>query len=61
MADVPGALKNALDYVYRERNDQAAGIVSNGGWAAGVRAAEALRLVLAELQMATVRTQPAIP
>ncbi|MEU3341359.1 NAD(P)H-dependent oxidoreductase [Streptomyces sp. NPDC006668] len=57
----PGALKNALDYVYREWNDKAAGIVSYGGWAAGVRAAEALRLVLAELQIATVRTQPAIP
>jgi NAD(P)H-dependent FMN reductase len=55
-----GALKNALDYVYREWNDKAAGIVSYGGWAAGVRAAEALRLVLAELQVATVRAQPAI-
>ncbi|WP_406439801.1 NAD(P)H-dependent oxidoreductase [Streptomyces sp. NBC_00631] len=57
----PGALKNALDYVYREWNDKAAGIVSYGGHAAGVRAAEALRLVLAELQVATVRTQPAVP
>jgi len=56
----PGALKNALDYVYREWNDKAAGIVSYGGWAAGVRAAEALRLVLAELQVATVRLQPAL-
>ncbi|MEV4110962.1 NAD(P)H-dependent oxidoreductase [Nonomuraea sp. NPDC049695] len=57
----PGALKNALDYVYCEWNDKAAGIVSYGGWAAGVRAAEALRLVLAELQVATVRAQPAVP
>jgi NAD(P)H-dependent FMN reductase len=57
----PGALKNALDYVYREWNDKAAGIVSYGGRAAGVRAAEALRLVLAELQVATVRAQPAVP
>lgn len=56
----PGALKNALDYVYREWNNKAAGIVSYGGWASGVRAAEALRLVLAELQVATVRAQPAI-
>ncbi len=55
-----GALKNALDHVYREWNDKAAGIVSYGGWAAGVRAAEALRLVLAELQVATVRAQPAV-
>ena len=57
---LPGAVKNALDYVYREWNDKAAGIVSYGGWAAGVRAAEALRLILAELQVATVRAQPAI-
>jgi NAD(P)H-dependent FMN reductase len=57
----PGALKNALDYVYREWNNKAAGIVSYGGWAAGVRAAEALRLVLAELQIANVRAQPAVP
>lgn len=39
----PGALKNALDYVYREWNDKAAGIISYGGWVAGARAAEALR------------------
>lgn len=51
---------NALDYVYREGNDKAAGIIGYGGWAAGVRAAEALRLVLAEPQVATVRRQPAI-
>jgi NAD(P)H-dependent FMN reductase len=56
----PGALKNAMDYVYREWNDKAAGIISYGGWAAGARAAEALRLVLAELQIATVRAQPTI-
>ncbi|MEU9393126.1 NAD(P)H-dependent oxidoreductase [Streptomyces sp. NPDC048324] len=56
----PGALKNALDYVYREWNDKAAGIISYGGWVAGARAAEALRLVLAELQAATVRAQPTI-
>lgn len=56
----PGALKNALDYVYREWNDKAAGIISYGGWVSGARAAEALRLVLAELQVATVRAQPTI-
>lgn len=56
----PGALKNAVDHVYDEWNDKAAGIVSYGGWAAGVRAAEALRLVLAEVQVATVRAQPAV-
>lgn len=56
----PGALKNAIDFVYNEWNDKAAGIISYGGWAAGVRAAEALRLVLAEVQIATVRAQPAV-
>jgi NAD(P)H-dependent FMN reductase len=56
----PGALKNAIDYIYQEWNDKAAGIISYGGWAAGVRAAEALRLVLAEVQVATVRSQPAV-
>ena len=54
---IPGALKNALDYVYKEWNDKAAGIVCYGGWALGSRAAEALRLILPELQLATVRAQ----
>jgi NAD(P)H-dependent FMN reductase len=51
-----GALKNALDYLYREWNNKAAGFVSYGG-AGGVRAVEHLRLVLAELMVATVRAQ----
>jgi len=56
---LPGALKNALDLVYREWNDKVAGIVSYG-LNGGVRAAEHLRLVCAELQVATVRTQVAL-
>jgi NAD(P)H-dependent FMN reductase len=51
-----GALKNALDYLYREWNNKAAGFVGYGG-AGGVRAVEQLRLVMAELQVATVRNQ----
>ncbi|NRD49023.1 NADPH-dependent FMN reductase [Corallococcus exiguus] len=51
-----GALKNALDYVYKEWNNKAAGFVGYGS-AGGVRAVEQLRLVAAELQMATVRAQ----
>ncbi len=51
-----GALKNALDYLYREWNNKAAGFVSYGG-AGGVRAVEHLRLILAELMVATVRAQ----
>lgn len=50
-----GVLKNALDYLYAEWNDKAAGIVSYGAAAAGLRAAEALRLILGELQVADVR------
>ncbi|MFI9322675.1 NADPH-dependent FMN reductase [Kitasatospora aureofaciens] len=53
---VPGALKNALDFLYAEWNDKAAGIVSYG-LHGGTRAAEHLRLILAELRVATVRSQ----
>ena len=51
-----GALKNALDFVYGEWNNKAAGLVSYGG-AGGTRAAEHLRLILGELQVADVRQQ----
>jgi NAD(P)H-dependent FMN reductase len=51
---MPGSLKNAIDFLYGEWNNKAAGFVSYGG-AHGVRAVEQLRLVLAELQVATVR------
>jgi len=51
-----GALKNAIDFLYHEWVNKAAGFVSYGG-AGGVRAVEQLRLVLAEVQMATVRNQ----
>src|SRR5204863_2045941 len=53
---IPGALKNAIDFLFREWNNKAAGFVSYGG-AGGVRAVEQLRLVLAEVQIATVRNQ----
>lgn len=51
-----GALKNAIDFIYGEWNNKAAGIVSYGS-AGGARAAENLRLVLGELQVADVRQQ----
>jgi NAD(P)H-dependent FMN reductase len=51
-----GALKNAIDYLYKEWNNKAAGFVSYGS-AGGARAVEHLRLVLAEVQIATVRNQ----
>ena len=53
-----GALKNALDFVYGEWNNKAAGLVSYGA-AGGTRAAEHLRLILGELQVADVRQQVA--
>lgn len=54
-----GVLKNAIDYLYAEWNNKAAGFVSYGV-AGGVRAVEHLRLVAAELQLATVRAQVAL-
>ncbi|GAA0247494.1 NAD(P)H-dependent oxidoreductase [Cryptosporangium japonicum] len=54
-----GVLKNAIDYLYAEWNNKAAGIVSYGG-VGGARAAEHLRLILGELQIADVRAQVAI-
>jgi NAD(P)H-dependent FMN reductase len=58
---IPGVLKNALDFVYGEWNDKAAGIVSYGGGdPGGARGAEQLRLILGELQIADVSGQVAL-
>lgn len=51
-----GALKNAIDFLYAEWNNKAAGFVSYGS-AGGTRAVEQLRLVMAEIQVADVRAQ----
>lgn len=56
---ISSALKNALDYIYNELTDKAAGIVSYGS-SGGVRAAEQLRTILSEFQVAHVRTHPAL-
>lgn len=53
---ISGALKNAIDFLFAEWNNKAAGFVSYGS-AGGVRAVEHLRLVMAEVQVATVRNQ----
>jgi NAD(P)H-dependent FMN reductase len=50
------ALKNALDFVYAEWNNKAAGFVGYGS-AGAARAVEHLRGIMAELQVATVRAQ----
>ena len=54
-----GALKNAIDYLYREWNNKAAGFVGYGS-AERVRAVEQLRLIMGELQVADVRAQVAL-
>jgi NAD(P)H-dependent FMN reductase len=54
-----GALKNAIDYLYREWNNKAAGFVGYGS-AGGTRAVEQLRQVMGELLVADVRAQVAL-
>jgi len=53
---ISGALKNSIEFLFGEWNNKAAGFISYGG-AGGARAVEQLRLVLAEVQIATVRNQ----
>jgi NAD(P)H-dependent FMN reductase len=54
-----GALKNALDFLYAEWINKAAGFVSYGS-AGGTRAVEQLRQIVGELQIADVRAQVAL-
>lgn len=54
-----GALKNAIDYLYKEWNNKAAGFVGYGS-TGGTRAVEHLRLIVGELQIADVRAQVAL-
>lgn len=49
-----GALKNAIDFLFAEWNNKAAGFVGYGS-AGGVRAIESLRLVMGEIKVADVR------
>jgi NAD(P)H-dependent FMN reductase len=53
---MPAALKNAVDFLFAEWNDKAAGFVSYG-LNGGTRAVEHLRLTLAEVKVACVRSQ----
>ena len=57
---MPGALKNAIDFLFKEWNDKAAGFVSYGS-AGGVRAVEQLRQVMGEIAVADVRRQVFLP
>ena len=54
-----GALKNAIDFLFAEWNNKAAGFVSYGG-GMGLRAVEQLRAVMGELMVADVRAQVAL-
>jgi len=54
-----GALKNAIDFLFREWNNKAVGFVSYGS-VGGTRAVEHLRLIAGELMMADVRSQVAL-
>ena len=54
-----GALKNAIDFLFREWNDKAAGFVGYGS-VGGARAVEHLRLVMGEIKVADVRAQVAL-
>ena len=56
---ISASLKNALDYLRDEWANKAAGIVSYGS-VGGARAAEHLRGILGELQVADVRVHPAL-
>ncbi|MFF2328613.1 MULTISPECIES: NADPH-dependent FMN reductase [unclassified Streptomyces] len=56
---VPGALKNAIDFLAAEWVNKAVGFVSYGA-TGGTRAVEHLRLIAGELQMADVRAQVAL-
>lgn len=56
---VPASLKNAIDYLFTEWNDKAAGFVSYG-MTGGTRAVEHLRQALSELKVAHVRSQVAL-
>jgi NAD(P)H-dependent FMN reductase len=51
---ISGALKNAIDFIYKEWNNKAAGFVSYGT-TGGARAVEHLRGIMAEVQVADVR------
>jgi NAD(P)H-dependent FMN reductase len=51
----PAPLKNAIDWHNREWNAKPVGFVAYGGFSAGLRAVEQLRLVFAELHAVTMR------
>jgi NAD(P)H-dependent FMN reductase len=57
----PASLKNAIDYLHDEWSFKPAGFVSYGGVAAGTRAVEQLRQVIAAVRMPAVAEAVNIP
>jgi NAD(P)H-dependent FMN reductase len=57
----PASLKNALDYLSLEWADKPAGLVTYGGVSAGLRAAAALKPVLAALRVVPVVEAVSVP
>ncbi|MPZ07869.1 MAG: NADPH-dependent FMN reductase [Nitrososphaeraceae archaeon] len=53
---IPGALKNAIDFLFKEWDNKVVGFVGYGS-NGGVRAVEQLRLVLAVMNVVAVRSQ----
>lgn len=51
---IPGVLKNAIDHLYTEWNDKAAGVVAYGG-DGGARASEHLRQIFGEVKVPVAR------
>lgn len=55
------ALKNAIDHLFHEWSHKPVGLISYGGVAGGVRAAQALKPVLAAIQMLVVPEGVLVP
>ncbi|MYT69928.1 MULTISPECIES: NAD(P)H-dependent oxidoreductase [unclassified Streptomyces] len=54
---IPAALKNAIDFVYNEWNNKAAGFVGYGSNVGGARALDHLRHIAGAVQLTAVHTQ----
>lgn len=54
---IPGALKNAIDFIYQEWNYKPASFVSYGSGAGGSRSVEHLRGVMGEIRVFDLREQ----
>ncbi|MFI7344186.1 NADPH-dependent FMN reductase [Streptomyces sp. NPDC050085] len=54
---IPAALKNAIDFVYNEWNNKAAGFVGYGSNVSGARALDHLRHIAGAVQLAAVHSQ----